>query len=166
MQRPASLQDLILYGATVRFCFGGRNRFAGEGGVESFADIVGGGGTIGCVGRANAIDRAGVDNFTLWIDDVHLRGRFCFVELTDFTRGVEKNGSWGGIFIFGVGVGLGAGSVALFSGSGGDNGEPDDPFRSVLFLKFLHVVARIVFFDEGAFGVKPLEDNKFARVGG
>ena len=158
MQRPASLQDLILYGATVRFCFGGRNRFAGEGGVES--------GTICCIGRADAVDRAGVDQFTLWIDDVHLRGRFCFVELTDFTRGVEKNGSWGGIFFFGVGVGLGAGSVALFSGSGGDNGEPDDPFRSVLFLKFLHVVARIVFFDEGAFGVKPLEDNKFARVGG
>ena len=49
MQRPASLQDLILYGATVRFCFGGRNQFAGEGGVESFADIVGGGGTTSLV---------------------------------------------------------------------------------------------------------------------
>ena len=56
--------------------------------------------------------------------------------------------------------------MALFSGSGGDNGEPDDPFRSVLFLQLLHVVAGIVFFDEGAFGVKPLEDDKFARVGG
>ena len=140
--------------------------FAGEGGVESFADIVGGGGTVCCVSRADAVDRARVDQFTLWIDDVHLRGRFCFVELTDFTRGVEEDGGGRSIFIFGVGVGLGPCSVTLLSRGGGDNGEPDDPFRSVFFLQLLHVAGGVVLLYEGAFGVKPLEDNKFARVGG
>ena len=166
MQRPASLQDLILYGATVRFCFWMGDGFACEGGVKGFADVVGCFVAIGGVGGFDVIDSARVDKFTLWIDDVHLRGRFCLVELTDFTRGVEEDGGGRSIFIFGVGVGLGPCSVTLLSRGGGDNGEPDDPFRSVLFLKFLHVVARVVFFDEGAFGVKPLEDNKFARVGG
>ena len=140
--------------------------FACEGGVKGFADVVGCFVAIGGVGGFDVIDSAGVDNFSFGVDDKYLGGGFGTIFLADIPRGVEEDGGGRSIFIFGVGVGLGAGSVALFSGSGGDNGEPDDPFRSVLFLKFLHVVARIVFFDEGAFGVKPLEDNKFARVGG
>ena len=159
---PASKKDLILYGATVGFCFGCGNRFAREGGIESFTNVVGGGGTICRVGGANAIDSARVDQVTFGVDDVHVGGCFCFVELTYFTRGVEKNGSWGGIFIFRVGVGLGPCSVALLSRGGGDNGEPHNPFRSVLFLQFLHVAGGVVLFYEGAFGVKPLEDDKFA----
>ena len=155
-------KSLVFDRATVGFCFGCGNRFAREGGIESFTDVVGGGGTIFRVGGANAIDSARVDQFTFGVDDVHVGGCFCFVELTYFTRGVEKNGSWGGIFIFRVGVGLGPCSVALLSRGGGDNGEPHNPFRSVLFLQFLHVAGGVVLFYEGAFGVKPLEDDKFA----
>jgi len=159
-------KGLVFDRAAVGFCFGCGNRFAREGGIESFTNVIGGGGTICRVGGANAIDSAGVDEFAFGVDNVHVGGCFSVIELTYFAGGVEKNGSGGGIFIFRIGVGLGAGSVALFAGGGGDDGEPDDPFRGVLFLKFLHVVAGVVFFHEGAVGVKPLEHDKFARVGG
>ena len=121
---------------------------------------------IGRIGGADAVDGSHVDKFSLRVDDKHVGSGFGSVHLTYFPRGVEEDGCGGGFLVFCVRFGLGASAVALFSWSGRDDGEPNDPFSGVLFLQGLHVSDRIVFFNEGTFRVHPLQNDKLSRVGG
>jgi len=126
------------------------------------ADVVLGFGDVGGVGGLDAIDGAGVNNFTFFIDDEHLGCGFGTVLLADFSGWIEEDGGGGGILVLGVDISLGAGAVALLAGGGGDDGEPDHTFGGVFLLQLLHIPTGIVFFYKGAFVVEPFEDDKFA----
>ena len=52
--------------------------------------------------------------------------------------------------------------VALLARGRGTDREPDHAFRGRVFLKLLHVSRFVVFVDERASGVGPLEDNDFS----
>ena len=61
------------------------DRFAREGGVEGFTDVVGRFVAIGAVGGLDAIDGAGVDNFSIRVDDKYLGGGFGTIFLADIS---------------------------------------------------------------------------------
>lgn len=121
--------------------------------------------TIRRICGANAVDCTHVDQFSFWVNDEHVGSGFGSIQLTYFAGWVEEDGGGGGFLVFYVRFGLRASAVALFSWSGRDDGEPDDPFRRVLFLQGLHVSDRIVFFYEGTFRVHPLQNDELSRVG-
>lgn len=138
------------------------DRLAGEGGVESFANVVGCFVAIGGVGGLDAIDSAGVDNLSVRTKDKHLGGSFRIILLTNLARGIEKDGGGGSVFILAVRTRLGAGAVTRLAGGGGDDGQPDDSLGGVLFLQLLHVTAGVLFFDKRAVMIEPFEDDEFA----
>ena len=75
----------VFYAAAVGFCLGSRDGFSSEGGVESFANVVGCFGTIGGVGRWDTIDSTRVDNFSVGVDDKNIGSGFCTVFLADIS---------------------------------------------------------------------------------
>ena len=120
MLRRADAEELVsvFYAATVGFCLGSRDGFASEGGVESFANVVGCFGAIGGVGRWDTIDSTRVDNFSIGVDNKDIGSGFCAVFLANIPRGIEENGGGRGPHIFAVSFGLGSSAVALFAWGG------------------------------------------------
>ena len=92
--------------------------FACEGGVKGFANVVSCFVAIGGVGGLDAIDSAGVDNFSFGVDNKYLGGGFGTIFLADISCGIEENGGGRSIHVFAVGFGLGPSAVALFARSG------------------------------------------------
>ena len=91
------MRGSVFDGATIRFCFGGWHGLSGQGGIQGLADVVFGLGTIGRIGRTDAVDRTHVDEFSLRVDDKHVGGGFGLVLLADFARGIEENGGGEGL---------------------------------------------------------------------
>ena len=85
MLRRADAEELVsvFYAAAVGFCLGSRDGFASEGGVESFANVVGCFGAIGGVGRWDTIDSTRVDDVACGVDDKDIGSSFCSVFLAD-----------------------------------------------------------------------------------
>jgi len=161
---PATLRELrlIFHTTTVGLRLRCGDGFSGEGGIEGLADVVLRLGDVGGIGGLDAIDGAGVNNFTFFIDDEHFGRGFGAVLLANFSGGIEEDGGGGGVLVLGVDIGLGAGAMALLAGGGGDNGKPDHAFRGVLLLELLHIAAGVVLFHERAFVIEPFENDEFA----
>jgi len=125
-------------------------------------DVICGAFNVGGVHGLLVVDRSGVDEIALGVDDVEFGCDPGAVELADCAVSVDQDGSGGGTFFFFRLVRFGGAHVALFAGSGGDDGKPDNVLAGVFLLQFLHAIAVIVLLDEGAAVVKPLEDNELA----
>jgi hypothetical protein len=139
-------------------------RFAGHGGCQGFVEIVARALEVGLLGGGFVVDGALIDELAGGVDDEDVWGGFGFVEAADGAVGIEERGGRCGVHGLEVGVLLCGGHVALLSGCGRDDGEPDDALGGPVALLRLDAAAEVVFAVEGTALVGPFEYDEFPAI--